>query len=152
MLLNFIWIGKTRNPHWLALEQDYLSRLEHFVSVRTHVVREAKSKPLEAHRQEAQGIQKQIRSGAYTILMDERGTMLTSKDLAALITRHQHEGRKELAFIVGGASGVAPQVGERADFTLSLSRMTLPHEMARTILLEQVYRAFAIIHNLPYPK
>lgn len=157
MRMTFVWVGKTKNRHWAALEQDYLARIEHFVHSQIQIVREAKevARPGMEHRAlelEAEGILKTVSPEAYMILLDERGSLLSSRDLAARISRRQQEGTKELTFVVGGASGVAPEIRPRADFTLSLSKMTFPHEMTRTILLEQIYRAFAIIHNLPYPR
>ncbi|MBI3952036.1 MAG: 23S rRNA (pseudouridine(1915)-N(3))-methyltransferase RlmH [Acidobacteria bacterium] len=157
MRLTFVWIGKTKNKHWAALEQDYLARIEHFAPCQIQIVREAKGVAEPAMRgraleQEATAILKAIRPDAYAVLLDERSTIQSSQDLVTLISQRQQHGVKEMAFIVGGASGVAPSVRQRADSTLSLSKMTFPHEMARTVLLEQVYRAFAIIHNLPYPR
>lgn len=157
MRFTFVWVGKTRNKHWAALEQDYLARIEHFARSQIHLVREAKGAERpemlpRALEQEGEAILNAVRPEAYAVLLDERGTPLASQDLAALIAQRQNEGIKEMAFIVGGASGVTTAVGQRADFKLSLSKMTFPHEMTRVILLEQIYRAFAIIHRLPYPK
>lgn len=157
MRLTFLWIGKTKNRHWVALEQDYLERIRHFALSQIQIVREAKSASgtdglKRARQQEAEAIVKAIRPQVYMVLLDEEGTRLTSRDLAAFLEQRQREGVKELMFVVGGATGVAETVRRRANFTLSLSPMTFPHEMARTILLEQIYRAFTMIHHFPYPK
>jgi len=157
MWITFIWVGKTKNKHWAALEQNYLDRIEHFVPSQIHIVRESKGALHPAMVDKAlerigEAILKAVRPQAFVVLLDERGAQLASRDLASLIAQKQNEGSPGITFIVGGATGVAPTVGKRADFKLSLSSMTFPHEMARTVLLEQVYRAFAIIHNLPYPK
>jgi 23S rRNA (pseudouridine1915-N3)-methyltransferase len=157
MLLTFIWVGKTRNSHWAALEGEYMERIQHFARTRVRTVREMSGEwgsrmVQKALEQEGESILKAVSPEAYVILMDERGTPLDSRGLAQSLARRQDGGTRETVLIVGGASGVAPKIRQRADFTLSISRMTFPHEMVRTILLEQVYRAFAIIHNLPYPK
>jgi 23S rRNA (pseudouridine1915-N3)-methyltransferase len=157
MELTFVWVGKTKNKHWAALEQDYLARIAHFARSQIEVVREMKGTELSGMRvkaqdQAAEAVLKRIRPDAYVAVLDERGAVLSSREFATLIAQRHNEGIKEMAFIIGGASGVPAAVRQRADFTLSLSPMTFPHEMARVVLLEQVYRAFAILHNLPYPR
>jgi 23S rRNA (pseudouridine1915-N3)-methyltransferase len=157
MRLTFIWVGKTRNQHWAALEQEYLERIQHFAPSQVRVVRESKGAPVSgsmerAREQEGEAILKAVGPPVYMVLLDEQGTQLGSRELATFVAQRQRDGVKETAFVVGGATGVAGAVRRRADFQLSLSRMTFPHEMTRTIVLEQIYRAFAIIHNFPYPK
>lgn len=157
MRLTFIWVGKTRNKYWAALEQAYLERIRHFAPSQVRIVREWKGAPVSgsmerAREQEGEAILRAVRPPAYMVLLDEQGTQLGSRDLATFMAQRQRDGVKEVTFVVGGATGVAGAVRHRADFQLSLSRMTFPHEMTRTILLEQIYRAFAMIHNFPYPK
>ncbi len=156
MQLIFVWVGKTKNRHWAALEQDYLERIHHFAPSRLAVIRETKGAPRthlsQALKREGEKILAALGSDVYAILLDERGELLTSAEFAQLIARQQTAGAKRIAFIVGGPQGVDSVVRQRAHFLLSLSRMTFPHEMVRVILLEQVYRAFAIIHKLPYPR
>jgi 23S rRNA (pseudouridine1915-N3)-methyltransferase len=77
---------------------------------------------------------------------------LDTKNLAELIEKHRLSGTKEIAFVIGGPNGLSNAVRERADLVLALSRMTLTHELARVVLMEQIYRAFAIIHDLPYQR
>ena len=93
-----------------------------------------------------------LRDGAINVLLDPAGVEWTSQQLAGEIKRWQDEGTKEVAFIIGGPSGVSPELAARAHKRWSLSRLTLTHEMARVVLLEQLYRAFTIIHGLPYQK
>lgn len=156
MQLLFVWVGKTKNKHWAALEEDYLGRINHFVPGRIAIIRETKSGP-RTHlsrglKREGEKILSSLGSNTYAILLDERGEMLSSAEFAQLIARRHMAGVKQMAFIVGGPEGVDSAVRQRVQFLLSLSRMTFPHEMARVILLEQVYRAFAIIHKFPYPR
>jgi 23S rRNA (pseudouridine1915-N3)-methyltransferase len=80
------------------------------------------------------------------------GRKLSSPQLAEHIEKWQVRGLKEVSFIIGGASGVSPAVGEIADFSLSLSFLTFTHDMARVVLLEQLYRGFTIIKGFPYQK
>jgi len=101
---------------------------------------------------EGEDLISRIRTASLVIALDERGVQLDSMQLAEMIRKHQMEGTKEMAFIIGSHHGLPRAVKERADTVLSMSRMTLPHEFARAILLEQVYRAITIIHDLPYQK
>jgi len=89
---------------------------------------------------------------AYVVLLDVGGREWSSHQLASEIERWQVEGKRDVAFIVGGHNGVSAEVAARADMSWSLSRLTLTHEMVRPLLLEQIYRAYTIIHGLPYQK
>jgi 23S rRNA (pseudouridine1915-N3)-methyltransferase len=86
------------------------------------------------------------------IALDRKGKALDSPQLAAGLHKMILEGRGEVAFVVGGPLGLAPEVTERADLLLSFSKMTFPHQMMRVILLEQIYRSFRIMHGEPYHK
>ncbi|MFN8001311.1 MAG: 23S rRNA (pseudouridine(1915)-N(3))-methyltransferase RlmH, partial [Acidobacteriota bacterium] len=88
----------------------------------------------------------------FVILLDERGRALTSTELADLLGKQQLSGVKRLALVIGGFAGVSNEVKQRAHFQLSLSRMTLTHELARVVLTEQIYRAFTLLAGLPYHK
>jgi len=87
--------------------------------------------------------------GCVRVALDERGTLIGTMDLARRIARWRETGR-DVAFIVGGADGLAATVKESADFVWSLSPLTLPHGLARVVLAEQLYRAVSILHNHPY--
>ena len=93
-----------------------------------------------------------LREGSVNVLLDPEGDEWTSALLAKHIEQWQNSGTKELTFIVGGPNGVSAALAARAHKRWSLSRLTLTHEMARVLLLEQLYRAFTIIHGLPYQK
>jgi 23S rRNA (pseudouridine1915-N3)-methyltransferase len=93
-----------------------------------------------------------LRQGAINVLLDLSGTEWSSRQLAEAIQRWQDSGTKEVTFIVGGPNGVSPELAARANQRWSLSRLTLTHEMARVVLLEQLYRAYTIINGLPYQK
>jgi 23S rRNA (pseudouridine1915-N3)-methyltransferase len=86
------------------------------------------------------------------VLLDERGDELDSIGMAQFIEKHRNLGTKRLAFVIGGPDGVSEDVRKRANLILALSRMTLTHEIARMVLFEQIYRAFTVIHDLPYQK
>jgi len=101
---------------------------------------------------ETKRISDALRPASLTILLDPEGAEWTSQDLAAQLKSWEDNGVKEIAFVVGGPNGLAPELVARADKRWSLSRLTLTHEMARVLLLEQLYRAFTIVHGLPYQK
>ena len=85
-------------------------------------------------------------------LLDVGGKLFSSEHLAAELEKWQNRGVKEVNFVIGGADGVSEKVAQKADFRLSLSFMTFTHEMARVILLEQLYRSYTIIMGFPYQK
>lgn len=147
MKLRFLWVGKTRNRHFEALQSDYLQRLSHFAKCEITEVRDGGGPEAEGKR-----ILERLGSTSAVCLLDVKGEKYSSHGLAQLIERWQTDGRKETTFIIGGAEGVSAAVAERADHRLSLSFLTLTHEMARVILAEQLYRAFTIIKGFPYQK
>ena len=89
---------------------------------------------------------------AYKVVLDPAGREITSAGLAALIEKAQTGAVRELLFLVGGADGLSESARRKAQVSLSLSRLTLPHELARVILAEQIYRAFTILHHHPYAR
>src|SRR6478672_4518776 len=145
MKLHFLWVGKTRNPHYLALQQDYSRRLSHFVNTEFVEVREGPEKQSEGKR-----LLEKLNHSSLVWLLDVEGKGLSSHDLAEQIERWQNASTREITFVIGGADGVSPEVADRADVKVSLSFLTLTHEMARVVLLEQLYRAYTIIKGFPY--
>lgn len=153
MRLRLIWTGKTRDAHLRALTEDYLKRLSHFVSCEISEFRESPSPEKKAGiDKDSKRISDGLREGAVNVLLDPEGAEWSSEQLAKEIQRWQDSGTKEVTFIVGGPNGVSTELSARASKRWSLSRLTLTHEMARVVLLEQLYRAYTIIHGLPYQK
>jgi 23S rRNA (pseudouridine1915-N3)-methyltransferase len=93
-----------------------------------------------------------VNQSNFVCLLDVKGRSISSHELAEKIENWQNRGLKEIAFVIGGAEGVSSEVVEKADFGLSLSLLTFTHEMARVVLLEQLYRAYTIIKGFPYQK
>jgi 23S rRNA (pseudouridine1915-N3)-methyltransferase len=153
MRLRFVWPGKTREAHLRALSEDYLKRLARFVRCEVTELREsARGESKAGIEKESQRISDALRSATVTVLLDREGGQWSSEQLAAQVQRWQSASVKEVNFIVGGPYGVSQEVTAAADKRWSLSRLTLTHEMARVLVLEQLYRAYAIIHGLPYQK
>lgn len=156
MRFRLIWIGKTKNSSLLALQNDYLKRLSHFI--RCEVVELKDSASAEGVNEEGRRILQAIRPtntatrAGFTVLLDVKGKHFGSEDLAKEMEKWLISSNREVNFVIGGASGVSAAVAESADLRLSLSFLTFTHEMARVILLEQLYRAFSIIKGFPYQK
>jgi 23S rRNA (pseudouridine1915-N3)-methyltransferase len=143
MKLRIAWIGKTKEAAIQSLTADYLKRLSRYGPT------ESLELPNEA------ALLKQLeRSGSRTaqtlVLLDSRGKQLSSEQLAEFLQQHQDRGTQSLLFAVAGADGFSDKARAAASFQLSLGKMTLPHELARVVLLEQLYRGFTILKGHPY--
>jgi len=153
MRLRIIWPGKTRNAHFRALIEDYLKRLSPFIRCEVTELRETgKADSRSGIDRGSRRISDALQSADLVVLLDSGGVQWSSDELAFEIQRWGNNAIKEVAFVIGGPGGVSRQVVERANKLMSLSRLTFTHEMARVALLEQLYRAFTIIHRLPYHK
>jgi 23S rRNA (pseudouridine1915-N3)-methyltransferase len=155
MKLQLIWVGKTRKAAIKTLTDEYLERLKNFARLEMIELRDRddvggdRDKILE---KEAEEILKRSEAGGFLVVLDEKGQQMDSFQLADFLDRHRNIGTRQITFVIGGHFGLADTIKQRADLRLSLSRMTFTHELARVFLMEQVYRAFAILHGLPYQK
>ena len=153
MRLRLIWMGKTRDAHLRALNEEYLKRLTRFVRCEIVELRESKASSSKVGiEKDSKRISDALRDGALTVLLDPSGVQWTSHELAEQVQRWSNEGTGEVSFVIGGPLGVSPELAGAADKRWSLSKLTLTHEMSRVLLLEQLYRAYTIIHGLPYQK
>ena len=145
-------VGKTRDKRLKQLCEEYLKRSNHYLSVVAEEVREGSGRIEEIKAQEAANLTQGVSPDSILISMDERGEEMTSEAFSKFIETHMIHGTRYIYFMIGGAAGLDPELMEQSQKRLSLSKMTLPHEMARTILFEQIYRAFTIIRGEPYHK
>ncbi len=153
MRLRVIWTGKTKDARLRALLDEYQKRLAHFTRFEVTELRESPGAGTKAGiAKDSKSISDRLSTGAVTVLLDPDGGEWSSQELAAQIQRWENQGTKEAAFIVGGPNGVSPELVGSVAKRWSLTRLTLTHEMARVILLEQLYRAYTIIQGLPYQK
>lgn len=153
MHLRIIWVGKTKNEHLRALCDDYLGRLRRFVRCEVTELRESAARTDQGGiEDESKRIIGALHLDAFIVLLDIAGREWSSTQLAVEVEKWQSSGRKEVAFVIGGPNGVSEEVASRAGFRWSLSRLTLTHEMARVVLVEQLYRAYTILQGLPYQK
>ena len=142
MKLTIAWVGKTKQPAIQSLTDEYLRRLSHYVRVEGRALKDegallASGGP-------------QARSKSVLVLLDARGKQMSSEELAKFLGDHQDRNPLPLMFAVGPADGFGEQARKAATLTLSLGKMTIAHELARVLLLEQLYRAFTILKGHPY--
>ena len=154
MRLRLIWVGKTRDARLRALVDEYLKRLSRFVRCEVTEVRECTAEdPRACLEEEGKRVLGSLASDALAVLLDVSGPVRwSSEELAAQVEGWEGRSVKEVAFVVGGHLGVSEGVRRRAQVRWSLSRLTLTHEMARVLLVEQLYRAYTIARGLPYQK
>lgn len=150
MKFRFVWVGKSRDQHYKALQEEYLQRLSYFVSVEVVEVKDSKDK--DPRETEGKRILEKLNQSTLVCLLDVGGKQKDSHQIAEMIETWQDRGMREISFVIGGAGGVSPAVAERANTVLSLSFLTFTHEMARVVLAEQLYRGFTIIKGFPYQK
>ena len=156
MKLRFLWVGETKDPLFSRVEERYLKRVRKYFPIEMTMVPDLKkSNPHQQKAQlvrEARQIEKKLSEKTYLIVLDSEGKEFTSSALASFLGNLMNRGVSEVTFLVGGHLGVHEKIRESADQKISLTKMTLPHELARVILLEQIYRAVTIIKGLPYHK
>jgi len=139
--LKVVWIGKTKSAAIKGLTEEYLERLSHYGDIEG------------AEMANEEALLKMVASSKTRptlVLLDQRGRQLTSEELAEMLEAHQVRGTQSLVFAVGPADGFTQPTRHIANLVLSLGKMTLAHELARVVLLEQLYRGFTIIKGHPY--
>jgi 23S rRNA (pseudouridine1915-N3)-methyltransferase len=155
MRFRIVVVGKVRQPFVRDAEAEYGKRLRGYaeldvVEVTTKVAGSAPDDVVRAR--EADELLSRIPTGERLVALDGRGRSLSSADFAAWLGDQQRRGTSRVTFVVGGASGLDERIRARADLVLSLSAMTLPHQIARLVLVEQIYRACTILRGEPYHK
>jgi 23S rRNA (pseudouridine1915-N3)-methyltransferase len=152
--LKIIWPGKTKNKDLRALQEFYLAkirRLESCSLIETREIKGLKDRDAEKIKdKEAANLEKYFRD-EYIICLFDKGREMSSEDLARFLEKRLSSSRA-IAFVVGGFAGLNERLLKRADFLLSLSRMTFSHELCRVVLLEQIYRALTIQKGRQYAK
>lgn len=146
MNIRIIASGKLKEKYWTDAVREYSKRLGAYCSL--EIIELKDTEPVA----EGERILSRIRKDDYVITLEIKGKGLSSEQLASKIEQLGISGRSNLSFVIGGSEGLSPEVSDRADFKLSFSAMTFPHQMMRVILLEQIYRSFKIIRNETYHK
>ena len=154
MRLTVICMGKTRERFIQDGIAKYSGYLKHYIDCEFRELKEEKINDLKdaplIRKKEAEKILKSVPVSAFLVALDERGQEFTSHEFADFVNNSLESGIRDLVFAVGGAMGLDESVTMRANKTIALSRWTLTHEMARLVLLEQLYRAFTIIKGKTY--
>lgn len=146
MYINIITVGNKPRPELLEMITNYLSRLPRNLQVSWTYLKHGSGNSSESMRDEAEKILSNIKAQDYVVLLDETGQQLKSESFSEKFM----DSGNNIVFIIGGAYGVANSVKLRANFTLSLSKLVLPHQIVRLILSEQIYRAHTISIGHPY--
>jgi len=145
--IHIIALGKLKESYWKSAEAEYLKRLSPYAKIEINELIEesfkSKKEREEIQKKEADKIFKHIGPNDIVIALHERGKEMLSTDLAKTLEQKSQQGSR-LTFIIGGPLGLHESVLEKADVQLSLSQLTFPHQMVRTILLEQLYRSVMI--------
>jgi 23S rRNA (pseudouridine1915-N3)-methyltransferase len=143
MKIRLIMLGKTRRAEIRALFDDYATRIRHYAEMEINEMRDGSPAAL-----------RKLKLGAAptVVLLDAAGRQFTSEEFARWLGDLRDRGIREVAFLCGDAEGFPPELAAAARQKISLSAFTMPHEFARVVLAEQIYRAFAILAGHPYPK
>jgi 23S rRNA (pseudouridine1915-N3)-methyltransferase len=159
MQIQIVAVGKLKEAYLVQGIAEYAKRLAPYTRLQFVEGRDEKApetmSPAEAEQvkqREGERLLAALRPEAYVVVLAIDGELWTSEQLARSLDQLATYGRSQVAFVIGGSLGLADDVLRRADRRLSLGRLTLPHQLARLVLVEQVYRAFKIIRGEPYHK
>lgn len=159
MRITILCVGKCKETFYTQAAAEYAKRLSRYVKLEMLEAADEKapeelseSQMEKVREKEGERLLARIKEGSYVIALAIQGEALSSEELAARIERLGVEGKSHLVFVIGGSLGLSKKVLERADMSLSFSRMTFPHPLMRVILLEQIYRSYRIISHEPYHK
>jgi 23S rRNA (pseudouridine1915-N3)-methyltransferase len=144
--LKLVSVGRERADPTAPLVADYVARIERFLAIDSLVLKADRPDRIAAR------MLKEAGKGRLLVALDERGEQLGSAGLAERVSSWMDRGLSQVTLVIGGADGLPDEVRDRADSLLALSRLTLPHRLARLVLVEQIYRALCIIRNVPYDR
>lgn len=133
-------VGKLKEPAYRALADDYLGRIARYAKITEREIKDAA------------GFAKALPQQTQIVACEVKGKAITSEQFAAQLQRWGSAGKGDVCFLIGGAEGIPKDVSDAASYKLSLSTMTLPHRLARVLLLEQIYRGFSILKGEPYAR
>ena len=159
MKITLVTVGKKKEKFFEDAIKEYSKRLSRYCKLEILQVADEKTPEgaseaveLQIKEKEGQRILSLIRDDAYVIALAIEGKMLDSEELAERIEKLGVSGISQIVFVIGGSLGLSAQVMKRADYALSFSRMTFPHQLMRVVLLEQIYRSYRIMNHQPYHK
>jgi len=151
MKVRLIVVGRTERGFVAEGVEHYVKRLERTIDLELVVLPDAgRGEVTYQQRTESERILAALRPGERVVVLDERGSTLSSPAFAAQLGAWRDQGVRQVAFVIGGAYGMTDAVRERADLVLSLSAMVFPHQLVRILFVEQLYRAFSILKGTGY--
>ncbi|MFZ5595928.1 MAG: 23S rRNA (pseudouridine(1915)-N(3))-methyltransferase RlmH [Bacillota bacterium] len=159
MHITILSVGRLKEKYLREAQGEYLKRLQsharvNVVEVADEPVKEGISPAMEdaVRFREGERLLKHLKSGTYTVALDREGSQLTSEELSEFISGLGLKGSSDITFVIGGTLGLSEAILQSAQFRLSFSKMTFPHQLMRVVLLEQLYRSFKIARGEPYHK
>lgn len=159
MKIRIVCVGKIKERFFEDAIAEYRKRISAYATVEIVAVSDEKTPDKAGEKlneqikdKEGQRILSKIKPNDFVILLDLKGKMLTSEEMSGDLGQYMVSGISDFTFIIGGSLGVSEAVKQRADVKWSFSKLTFPHQLMRVILLEQIYRAFKIMHHEPYHK
>ena len=159
MNITIVCVGKLKEKYLKAAIDEYSKRLSRYCKLDIIELNDEKTpdnasekEELMIKEKEGSNILKNIKDNMFVVALAIEGKMISSEELGCFIKDQGVRGNSNIAFIIGGSLGLSKEVLNRADYKLSFSKMTFPHQLMRVILLEQVYRGFRIINGEPYHK
>ncbi|MEA4971772.1 Ribosomal RNA large subunit methyltransferase H [bioreactor metagenome] len=159
MRISIIGVGRLKEKYWQMAIDEYSKRLGKYIKLNIIEVPDEKApENLSAadveivKKNEGDRILKSIKDDVFVIALAIDGKMLSSEELSEYLNERMVRGDGNISFVIGGSLGLSEEVLARANFKLSFSKMTFPHQMMRVVLLEQIYRAIKIMKNEPYHK
>lgn len=159
MKVTIVCVGKLKEKYWRDAIGEYSKRLSRYMKLEIIELADEKApetmspaQEAEVKEKEGQRILKSIKEDAFVVALAVEGKQLSSEELAEFMAKKGVDGISHIVFVIGGSLGLSQAVMARADFALSFSKMTFPHQMMRVVLLEQIYRSERIQRNEPYHK
>jgi 23S rRNA (pseudouridine1915-N3)-methyltransferase len=149
MLIRLVWVGRTRDAAAAGWVEEYRKRIGHVCPVEIVEIKDAAGKGAARAARESRDLAKALSGKGLVVALEETGREMTSREFSSFLGKAMEE-RGEISFLLGGAEGLDTELLDIAHDRLALSRMTLTHEMARVILMEQIYRGFSILKGTPY--
>lgn len=147
MNITILCVGKLKERYWTDAASEYAKRLSRYCTLRIEELKEEATP-----EKEGESLLRRIKEDTYVITLEIEGSALDSVQLSQKITDLGLAGKSNLVFVIGGSDGLSGEVKARADYRLSFSKMTFPHQLMRIILLEQIYRSFKIAKGETYHK
>ena len=149
MNITILCVGKLKEKYWADAVLEYSKRLSKYCVLS---IVEIKESDRDDKEEEGKNLLKHIKREDYLIALEISGKQNSSSELASKLFNMQNSGDSKVVFVIGGSEGLSSAVTQRADYSLSFSKMTFPHQLMRVILLEQIYRSYKIIKNEKYHK